>query len=110
MRGGSSRNGDASAGHPANHEGRPVGSTRTADPVGVMHQGSHPHARRRRCTPRWVVVGAVDGRGEEVEAVPLGATVAAMPIVGGYAEYLCLPATELVRVPPELDPAEAVCL
>jgi NADPH2:quinone reductase len=33
-----------------------------------------------------------------------------MPIVGGYAEYLCLPATELVRVPPELDPAEAVCL
>jgi NADPH2:quinone reductase len=45
-----------------------------------------------------------------VEAVALGATVAAMPIVGGYAEYLCLPATEVVRVPPELDPAEAVCL
>src|SRR5262249_25603841 len=39
-----------------------------------------------------------------------GATVAAMPIVGGYAEYLCLPATELVRVPPALDPVEAVCL
>jgi NADPH2:quinone reductase len=52
----------------------------------------------------------VDAQGVGVEAVPLGATVAAMPIVGGYAEYLCLPATELVRVPPELDPAEAVCL
>jgi NADPH2:quinone reductase len=52
----------------------------------------------------------VDVLGEGVEAVPLGATAAAMPIVGGYAEYLCLPATELVRVPPELDPAEAVCL
>jgi NADPH2:quinone reductase len=36
--------------------------------------------------------------------------VAAMPIVGGYAEYICLPATELVSVPPQLDPAEAVCL
>jgi NADPH2:quinone reductase len=33
-----------------------------------------------------------------------------MPIVGGYAEYLCLPATDLVPVPPSLDPAEAVCL
>src|SRR5512143_3821616 len=33
-----------------------------------------------------------------------------MPIVGGYAEYICLPETELVSVPPELDPAEAVCL
>jgi NADPH:quinone reductase len=42
--------------------------------------------------------------------VPLGTMVAAMPIVGCYAEYLCLPETELVRVPPQLDPAEAVCL
>jgi NADPH2:quinone reductase len=33
-----------------------------------------------------------------------------MPIVGGYADYLCLPATELVPVPPQLDAAEAVCL
>ncbi len=76
----------------------------------MMRQGIHPEARRPPFTPGWDVVGTVDGLGEGVEAVPLGATVAAMPIVGGYAEYLCLPATELVRVPPELDPAEAVCL
>jgi NADPH2:quinone reductase len=75
-----------------------------------MRQGIHPEARRPPFTPGWDVVGTVDGLGEGVEAVPLGATVAAMPIVGGYAEYLCLPATELVRVPPPLDPAEAVCL
>jgi len=42
--------------------------------------------------------------------VPPGAAVAAMPIVGGYAEYLCLPAAALVPVPSGLDPAEAVCL
>jgi NADPH:quinone reductase len=76
----------------------------------MMCQGIHPEARRPPFTPGWDVVGTVDVLGEGVEAVPLGATVAAMPIVGGYAEYLCLPATELVRVPPELDPAEAVCL
>jgi NADPH2:quinone reductase len=75
-----------------------------------MRQGIHPEARRPPFTPGWDVVGTVDVLGEGVEAVPLGATAAAMPIVGGYAEYLCLPATELVRVPPPLDPAEAVCL
>src|SRR5262249_11914140 len=76
----------------------------------MMRQGIHPEARRPPFTPGWDVVGPVDVLGEGVEAVPLGATAAAMPIVGGYAEYLCLPATELVRVPPEFDPAEAVCL
>ena len=76
----------------------------------MMCQGVHPEARRPPFTPGWDVVGTVDAIGEGVEAVPPGATVAAMPIVGGYAEYLCLPAAELVRVPPGLDPAEAVCL
>jgi NADPH2:quinone reductase len=76
----------------------------------MMCQGIHPEARRLPFTPGWDVVGTVDVLGEGVESVPLGATVAAMPIVGGYAEYLCLPATELVRLPQELDPAEAVCL
>jgi NADPH2:quinone reductase len=56
------------------------------------------------------VVGVVEALGEGVQSVPLGAAVAAMPIVGGYAQYLCLPETELVSVPPRLDPAEAVCL
>ncbi len=31
-----------------------------------------------------------------------------MPISGCYAEYVCLPASKLIRVPPGLDPAEAV--
>jgi NADPH2:quinone reductase len=76
----------------------------------LMREGIHPEARRPPFTPGWDVVGVVDVLGEGVGAVPLGATVAAMPIVGGYAEYLCLAETELVRVPPQLDPAEAVCL
>jgi NADPH2:quinone reductase len=76
----------------------------------LMGQGIHPEARRPPFTPGWDVVGVVEALGEGVESVPLGATVTAMPIVGGYAEYICLPETELVRVPPQLDPAEAVCL
>src|SRR5262249_25493144 len=65
----------------------------------MMREGVHPEARRPPFTPGWDVVGVVDALGEGVEDVPLGATVAALPIVGGYAEYLCLPATELVPVP-----------
>jgi len=76
----------------------------------LMRQGVHPEARRPPFTPGWDLVGVVEALGEGVESVPLGAMVAAMPIVGGYAEYLCLPATELVQVPPQLDPAQAVCL
>jgi NADPH2:quinone reductase len=76
----------------------------------MIREGIHPEARRPPFTPGWDVVGVVDALGEGVAAVPLGARVAALPIVGGYAEYLCLAETELVRVPPQLDPAEAVCL
>lgn len=76
----------------------------------LMREGIHPEARRPPFTPGWDVVGVVESLGEGIRAVLLGATVAAMPIVGGYAEYICLPETELVSVPPQLDPAEAVCL
>ncbi len=75
-----------------------------------MREGIHPEARRTPFTPGWDVVGVLDALGQGVAPVPLGATVAAMPIVGGYAEYTCLPVTELVHLPPRLDPAEAVCL
>jgi NADPH2:quinone reductase len=76
----------------------------------MMREGVHPEARRPPFTPGWDVVGVVDALGEGVTTLPLGASVAALPIVGGYADYLCLQEAELVRVPPELDPAEAVCL
>lgn len=76
----------------------------------MMREGIHPEARKPPFTPGWDIVGVVDELGEGVKTVPLGATVAAMPIVGCYAEYLCLSETELVRVPSQLDPAEVVCL
>ena len=60
------------------------------------------------------VVGVVDAVGEGVTAVSPGQTVAAatftLGLGGGYTEYLCLPADELVPVPAGVDPAEAVCV
>ena len=60
------------------------------------------------------VVGVVDKLGEEVSTVEPGQMVAGATFclggLGGYAEYICLPASELVPVPSGVDPAEAVCL
>ncbi len=60
------------------------------------------------------VVGVVDKLGEEVASVEPGQTVAGATFClgghGGYAEFICLPASELVPVPSGVDPAEAVCV
>lgn len=60
------------------------------------------------------VVGVVDKLGAGVTAVAPGEMVAGatfkLGLGGGYSEYLCLPATELVPVPDGVDPAAAVCL
>jgi NADPH2:quinone reductase len=60
------------------------------------------------------IVGVVDKLGDGVSSVEVGQRVAAptfkLGLGGGYAEYVCLPASELVPVPAGVDPAEAVCL
>ena len=76
----------------------------------LMREGIHPEARRKPFTPGWDIVGVVEKLGGGVTSVKVGDVVAAMPIVGGYAEYICLPESEVVGVPDDVDPAEAVCM
>jgi NADPH2:quinone reductase len=76
----------------------------------LMREGIHPEARRKPFTPGWDVIGVVEKLGDGVSSVKVGDTVAALPIVGGYAEYVCLPESELVAVPAHVAPAEAVCM
>jgi NADPH2:quinone reductase len=52
----------------------------------------------------------VDRLGEGVSGLEAGQSVAAMPIHGAYAEFVCLPQRELVPVPSGVDAAEAVSL
>jgi NADPH:quinone reductase-like Zn-dependent oxidoreductase len=61
-------------------------------------------------TPGYDLVGVIDRVGEGAVHFKEGQMVAALPITGGYAEYICLPETELVQLPDGVDPAEAVCL
>jgi NADPH:quinone reductase-like Zn-dependent oxidoreductase len=53
---------------------------------------------------------AVDRLGDRVSGIEPGEIVAALPIYGAYAEFVCLRQTELVPVPSGLDAAEAVSL
>ena len=78
----------------------------------LMREGTHPESMNRRTpfTLGWDVVGVVDKLGDKVSTLQTGQMVAALPIVGGYSEYIILPSNELVPVPPGLDPAEAVSL
>jgi NADPH2:quinone reductase len=76
----------------------------------LAREGVHPETPRLPYTPGWDLVGIIDEVGEGVTGFEPGQTVAAMPIHGCYAQYVCLPQRKLVPVPAGLDPAEAVAV
>ena len=76
----------------------------------LAREGVHPETPHVPYTPGWDLIGTIDQLGEGVTGFELHQTVAAMPIHGCYAQYLCLPSRKLVPVPVGLDPAEAVAL
>jgi NADPH2:quinone reductase len=76
----------------------------------MMREGIHPETPALPFTPGWDLVGVVDRLGEGVSGIEQGQMVAALPISGAYAEFVCLPQRELVPVPSGLDAAEAVSL
>jgi NADPH:quinone reductase-like Zn-dependent oxidoreductase len=63
-------------------------------------------------SPGKELVGVVDKLGEGVSTVEPGQRVAGWTfnLGGGYAEFICRPASQLVPVPSGLDPVEAVCM
>jgi NADPH:quinone reductase-like Zn-dependent oxidoreductase len=76
----------------------------------MAREGIHPETPQVPFTPGWDLVGEVDRLGDAVSGIAPGQSVAAMPISGAYAEFVCLPQRELVPVPAGLDAAETVCL
>jgi NADPH:quinone reductase-like Zn-dependent oxidoreductase len=76
----------------------------------MAREGVHPETPMVPFTPGWDLVGVVDGLGDGVSGIKPGQIVAALPIHGAYAEFVCLPQHELIPVPSGLDAAEAVSL
>lgn len=78
----------------------------------MAREGVHPETPPVPFTPGWDLVGEVDrlGAGVDPGVVEPGAWVAALPIHGAYAEFVCLPQRELVPAPAGCDAGEAVSL
>jgi NADPH2:quinone reductase len=76
----------------------------------LMREGVHPETPPVPFTPGWDLVGVVDRPSDGISGIEPGQIVAALPITGAYAEFVCLPQRELVPVPAGLDAAEAVSL
>jgi NADPH:quinone reductase len=81
-----------------------------AMPDVMAREGIHPETPAVPFTPGWDLVGEVDRLGDGVSGFEAGQVVAALPIHGAYAEFVCLPQRELVAVPHGLDAAETVSL
>jgi len=76
----------------------------------MAREGIHPETPPVPFTPGWDLVGVVERLGAGTSGIEPGQIVAALPIHGAYAEFVCLAQRELVPVPSGMDAAEAVSL
>ncbi|MBB5187203.1 MULTISPECIES: medium chain dehydrogenase/reductase family protein [Zhongshania] len=77
----------------------------------IIRQGQYPGVKKKPpFTPGYDWFGIVDKLGPGVSDLQVGQFVADMPVIGGYTQYLCVDAKQLVVAPSGLDPAEAVCM
>lgn len=88
---------------------RIMASPITQDDV-AMRVGNRPFLAKLPFVPGYSILGVVEATGEGVTRVSPGERVVALTQFGGHAEYIYLGEEELVQVPEELDPAEAVVL
>lgn len=75
-----------------------------------IRRGAYPFRLTFPLVPGYDVVGTVDALGEGVTSPAMGTRVAALTEQGGYAEYVCTLARDVVEAPAEVDSAEAVTL
>jgi NADPH:quinone reductase-like Zn-dependent oxidoreductase len=76
----------------------------------AIRVGNRPFLRRPPYVPGYSFIGIVDSVGEDVRAVSVGDRVGGLTQYNSHAEVIYWPAEELVQVPRDLDPAEAVTL
>jgi len=72
-----------------------------------MRRGRYPGQPAFPFVPGYDMVGVVTALGPQVAGVALGQRVAAVTKVGGWAEYLVLPAADLFPVPDGVEAAAA---
>jgi NADPH:quinone reductase-like Zn-dependent oxidoreductase len=64
----------------------------------LIREGLYPGLPKVPFTPGYEVVGIVDQVGSGVVGLTVGERVVALTVLGWYSEFICLPASECVRV------------
>src|SRR5262245_44828724 len=75
-----------------------------------IRRGRYPGGPQPPFTPGYAIVGVVDALGAGTTGLEVGQSVGDLTFTGGYSQSIVLPASDLVPLPPGLDPAEAVTL
>lgn len=77
----------------------------------MIRKGMYPDVKEKPpFVPGYDLVGIVDALGPGVEGVKVGDRVADLTTIGAYAEYLCLPADRLTRVPEGVPDEDALAM
>lgn len=77
----------------------------------AMREGVYPGKTPKiPFTPGYDICGVIEKVGEGVLHLQAGQRVVALTVVGGYCEYLCLPATQLFVVPKGIDSTQVTAL
>jgi NADPH:quinone reductase-like Zn-dependent oxidoreductase len=77
----------------------------------IIRQGQYVDVKDKPpFVPGYDWFGIVDKLGSGVTELAVGDSVADMPVIGGYTQYLCVKADQVVRAPAGLNPAEAVAM
>lgn len=77
----------------------------------VIRQGQYVGVKDKPpFIPGYDWFGVVDALGKGVDTLRVGQSVADMPVIGGYTQFLCVAADQVVPAPDGLDPAEAVAM
>jgi NADPH:quinone reductase-like Zn-dependent oxidoreductase len=76
----------------------------------AMRYGYYPFAPKIPFVPGYEIVGVVTAVGSAVNQFKIGDTVAALTVYGGYSEYIYLEEENLVAVPENVSPDEAVAV
>ena len=77
----------------------------------MIRKGLYPDVREKPpFVPGYDLVGIVDAVGPEVTGFVMGDRVADLTTIGAYAEYICLPAARLTRVPDGVSDEDALAM
>ncbi len=77
----------------------------------VQRNGLYPNQPPFPMTPGYDLCGRAHRIGRDArDRFAMGERVAGVSVFGGYADYVCLPADYLVKVPDDVDAAQAVAL